>query len=344
MIEEIFAFFVYYICPPLILAIGLICNTSGLVAFANKKLSNVGPCIIYRCLFVSDKIYLVQIIVFYLQYPFFIDPTVISRFSCKLFYYLVYATCLPSPWLLVYISIEKCISIVTPTHRLILKKPLYQYTFIFALYIFSYVFYSYVAVDFDLIQNDNQTLVCNYQSYTGQLIINWMFLIVNTFLPFFTMILINIMLAIFLNIALFQQRANPEIISEKLKKRLERDRIYAKSSFFMNLVFILLNLPLSILLLYPNVLVGNSIYFYFTNYLGFLSYGINFFVILVTNLKFRRSVLKIFRKKKPKKTENIEMTTRQQNPNKRYFDDLILLFMLRFIKKKFYFVEFLDFH
>jgi len=155
-----------------------------------------------------------------------------------------------------------------------------------------------VAIEFDLIQQDNQTVVCSFESYTGQLIINWMFLIASIFLPFFAMILISVMLAIFLTLVSFQQRVNSEVISEKLKKRLERDRMYTKSSFFMNLVFILLNLPVSILLFLPNIV--KSLYFIFTVFLQFLSYGINFFVILVTNLKFRRSILKIIRKKNQK--------------------------------------------
>jgi hypothetical protein len=155
---------------------------------------------------------------------------VISRLSCKLFFYFNYLTCWQSPWLLVYISIEKFISIVSPTHRLILKKPLFQYTYIFVVYTFSCVFYPYVAIEFDLIQQDNQTVVCNFESYTGQLIINWMFLIASIFLPFFAMILISLMLAIFLTLVSFQQRVNSEVISEKLKKRSN----VHKEIFFFN--------------------------------------------------------------------------------------------------------------
>jgi len=266
-IEEIFAYFVEYISAPLILAIGLIGNTLGLIAFFNKKLANVGPCIIYRSLFFTDSFYLVQIIVYYLQYPFFIDLTMISSFSCKIFYYLNYLACLPSPWFLVYISIEKCISIVYPTKRLILKKQLYQYIYIISVYIFS--------------------------------IINWMYSISSVYLPFIAMILISVMLAFFLTMISFQQGADPEIIPEKLKKRLARDRIYTKSSFFMNLVFILLNLPISILYFYPGVLL-NSYLNVFILHLQILSYGISFYIIIIMNTKFRASLWKILRKKKPK--------------------------------------------
>ncbi len=310
MTEEIlpiFAYFVYFISPPLILLIGLTGNTLGVIAFVNKKLSNVGPCIIYLSLFLSDTFYILQLAVFYLQSPFLIDSTVISQFSCKLFYYLNYLGSLPSPWLLVYISIEKCISIIQPKKRFILKKPLYQYTYIFIVYSFGCLFYVYVAVDFDLIQIENKT-VCNYQDYSGQLIINWMYFMASVFLPFLTMILISVTLAIFISIISFQQKANPEIISEKLTKRLARDKMYTKSSFFMNFIFIVLNLPVSILIFYPNVLVGNNILYFSTNYLQFLSYGINFYIIFITNPKFRGSIWKMIRKNQPEGRENLEMT------------------------------------
>jgi len=298
-IEEIFAYFVEYISAPLILAIGLIGNTLGLIAFFNKKLANVGPSIIYRSLFFTDSFYLVQIIVYYLQYPFLIDLTLISSFSCKIFFYLNYLACLPSPWFLVYISIEKCISIVYPTKRLILKKQLYQYIYIISVYIFSGLFYTYLAVEIDLSQQGNYT-ICNVEDYTRQLIINWMYSISSVYLPFIAMILISVMLAFFLTMISFQQGADPEIIPEKLKKRLARDRIYTKSSFFMNLVFILLNLPISILLFYPDVLLNNYILYIFLLHLQFLSYGISLYIIIIMNTKFRASLWKILRKKKPK--------------------------------------------
>ncbi len=108
------------------------------------------------------------------------------------------------------------------------------------------------------------------------------------------------MLAFFLTMISFQQGADPEIIPEKLKKRLARDRIYTKSSFFMNLVFILLNLPISILLFYPDVLLNNYILYIFLLHLQFLSFGISFYIIIIMNTKFRASLWKILRKKKPK--------------------------------------------
>ena len=105
------------------------------------------------------------------------------------------------------------------------------------------------------------------------------------------------MLAFFLTMISFQQGADPEIIPEKLKKRLARDRIYTKSSFFMNLVFILLNLPISILYFYPGVLL-NSYLNVFILHLQILSYGISFYIIIIMNTKFRASLWKILRKKK----------------------------------------------
>jgi len=154
-----------------------------------------------------------------------------------------------------------------------------------------------LAIEYDVSQQGNYT-ICNFKDYTGQLVINWMYSISSVYLPFIAMILISVMLAFFLTMISFQQGADPEIIPEKLKKRLARDRIYTKSSFFMNLVFILLNLPVSILYFYPGVLL-NSYLNVFILHLQILSYGISFYIIIIMNTKFRASLWKILRKKKP---------------------------------------------
>ncbi len=131
-------------------------------------------------------IYVVYVV--YLVYLAYLLCLVTARYSCKIFYYLNCLACLPSPWFLVYISIEKCISIVYPTKRLILKKQLYQYIYIFSVYIFSSLFSAYLAVEIDLSQQGNYT-ICNVEDYTRQLIINWMYSISSVYLPFIAMII-----------------------------------------------------------------------------------------------------------------------------------------------------------
>jgi hypothetical protein len=75
---------------------------------------------------------------------------------------------------------------------------------------------------------------------------------------------------------------------------LKRDIRFAISSLSMNLLFVVLNLPLSVL----NLLTGQSLTsIYLTVYLFYLSYGINFYVILITNSIFRNEVFALIKAK-----------------------------------------------
>ncbi len=85
-------------------------------------------------------------------------------------------------------------------------------------------------------------------------------------------------------------------------KRLKRDIKFAISSFSMNLLFIILNLPLSLM----NLSIGQSLTdVYLTVYLFYFSYGCNFYCMLATNSIFRNEFTSLFiRRKKQNKPIN----------------------------------------
>ena len=119
---EDFRYFVKYIFPIAILAFGLIGNTLGILILCNKDLKNIGPKRTYIYLFSSDSFFLVQIIVTYLQYGYGLNFATLSDFSCKLWNFCNYSFPTISPYLIVYISIERCISITRPAWKFILRK------------------------------------------------------------------------------------------------------------------------------------------------------------------------------------------------------------------------------
>ena len=124
-------FFVYYIFAPVVLGIGLIGNSLGItVLVKSKKLKKIGPILIYKFLFISDTFYLLQIMIIYFGYGFSLDLTILSNLSCQIYIYFNYAFSAFSPWLLVYILIERFISIVHPTKRFMLRKKLNQIIYI----------------------------------------------------------------------------------------------------------------------------------------------------------------------------------------------------------------------
>ena len=82
-----FDFFINYVFAPVILLIGLFGNIMGLIIVGKKKLVKIGPVIIYKCLFVSDNIYLIQIIFTYMPYAFNFDPINLSNIGSSEYKY-----------------------------------------------------------------------------------------------------------------------------------------------------------------------------------------------------------------------------------------------------------------
>ncbi len=83
-------FFVNYILPLIILVMGLIGNTIGMLVVLRKPLKSIGPTHIYCYMFLADSAYLVQIIIIYLENAFNVGLIVFSRFTCKTWMYLSY--------------------------------------------------------------------------------------------------------------------------------------------------------------------------------------------------------------------------------------------------------------
>ncbi len=105
-------FFMNYLFAPIILLVGLFGNTMGLILVGRKHLHKIGPVLIYKCLFITDSIYLIQIIFTYMSYSFNFDSTVLSSIGCKIYNFFSYGLDALSSWCLVYISIEYLRSLI----------------------------------------------------------------------------------------------------------------------------------------------------------------------------------------------------------------------------------------
>ena len=123
--------FVYYVLPIVILAVGLFGNIAGLIVLSDKKMEKLGPLFTYRLLFVFDTLFLFSgILVYFLSKCFDLNLALISDLTCKIYYYYGYSSSLYSPLLLVYISLDRYISIKYYARRMLLKKYKYQYSFV----------------------------------------------------------------------------------------------------------------------------------------------------------------------------------------------------------------------
>ena len=118
-----FDYFTVFVMPPLVIGVGLLGNLCGILVILQKNLLKIGPRDIYFYLFISDTTYLLFIAENYLIYAFSFDITILSKYVCKLYYYLSYTLAAISPWLLSKYSFFNILFVyLTKKSKLFLKS------------------------------------------------------------------------------------------------------------------------------------------------------------------------------------------------------------------------------
>jgi hypothetical protein len=292
--ENVYDLLVNYLFPPFILILGLVGNIFSLILLlSDKDLINIGPKDTYIYLFISDTLFLIQIIEANLQYTYNYDLTIISNLSCKLWYYINYVTCNYSTWLVLYISLDRFISIKYPARRFTLRKTRNQLFAFLVIIIINSILFIPIPFYFDLVENDTITdppsLQCNFYDLNAIYIVSYLDLTFRLLIPFLFMVLITIILIY----TLIESRRR--IITNFLPEQnqtFNKEIKLAVSSICLNLIYILTQAPISFTDLFCTnnclLIVTN-----FTYYLSYLYYGINFYIILLTNTLFRSSFCKL---------------------------------------------------
>jgi hypothetical protein len=288
-----FLYFVKYIFPIAILTFGLIGNTLGIIVFLKKDLKNIGPKRTYIYLFSSDSLFLVQIIVTYLQYGYGLNFATLSDFSCKLWNFCNYSFATVSSYLIVYISMERCVSLIQPAWRFTLRKRKSQLIW-YLFFIFAcMVYYLPAGLYFKIISlSDNGifTTTCDFVDTNAQLLISYMDLIARAIVPFFLMIICSVTLIY----SLFKSRLRvvENFLAEE-NQTFYRELRLSVSSLSLNIIYIATQLPISITIFQAEY-YSNFIY-ELSFYLFYFSYAINFYIILATNSLFRSRFISLFR-------------------------------------------------
>ena len=129
---------------------------------------------------------------------------------------------------------------------------------------------------------------CNFQDQNAVLLISYMDLIIRVLVPFVLMLLMSVLLSY----SLFSSRKRlvENFLAEENETFYKEIRL-AASSICLNIVYIFTQLPISITVFY---LGYSTIAYQFSYYLFYLSYAINFYIILPTNSHFRTGFFKLF--------------------------------------------------
>jgi hypothetical protein len=277
-----FEYFSLYIFPIIILAIGFVGNYLGFKTMQRPKMIEIGPRNTYKYLFISDTIYLVFIIGTYLQYSFNIDPTILSNVICKLWWYIVFSFDSQSSMLLVYISIDRYVSIKIPSFRYFMRKRNNQLIFYIMKLMFNLIYYLPAVYNVKLIRT-NETLICTFNDQYSQQLLSYMDLANLLIFPS-TLILI---FSILLGIEVIKSRSR--ILDNFLKEENEfffKNLSFTISSIVLNIIYLLLVIPISFYSFLPDF---TEIYgFIFSYYLFYLTYSINFYILFISNSLFRK--------------------------------------------------------
>jgi hypothetical protein len=287
-----FRYFVKYIFPIGILVFGLLGNTLGIIVLCNKDLKNIGPKRTYIYLFLSDSFLLVQIIGTYFELARNLYIGTLSDFSCKLWIYCNYSFATISSYLIVYISVERCISITRPAWKFFLRKNKNQLIWFIIVTIACMLYYLPSGLYYKIVPLSDDgpfTINCFFSDAYAQLFISYMDLIARAILPFILMIICSVTLIY----SLFKSRLRvvENFLAEE-NQTIHRELRLAVSSISLNIIYIITQLPLSITMFQTDF---SDFYYELTYYIFYLSYAINFYIILATNSLFRSRFLSLFR-------------------------------------------------
>jgi len=292
---NLFYVFLYYIFPPLILVLGMLGNIIGLSLMKRPGMSYIGPKNIYKYLFAFDIVNLAQIVVNYLQYSFRVDLTILSKFACRIWMYINYSLATPSVMFLLYLSIDRYISIRIPARRFLLRKRNYQLIYCIFILMINLIYYLPLVYTVGIFTVNNTT-VCNYNSVYDQNLISFMDLVNRVCLPTLLIMIFSVLLSI--QVIKSKQRILSNFKHEENKFYFKQIRL-AVSSIFLNITYVSCQLPISIFSFYTDYYLMDE--YMLTYYLYYLSYAINFYVLLFSSSVFKNEfvsfVKTIFSKK-----------------------------------------------
>ena len=272
-----------------IVAIGFLSNMLAFVVFSRKKFEkNTIFTIYFRFLTAFDTLSLLLPLNKYLEYVYNIYISKISDFFCIFRFYILNVISSISGWITVFISLDRLISITSPSRYLIRKNPLFQITIcllivfissaLFSLNINSHIFVSYKNAT-------NKTLItinCLAANYPIFSIIR---LIYSDSLPFLIMIISTCLTLKQLFKSRKRAKSNNTNTDSTIK---QKDRKFAITSIAVNIIFLTLNTPYcltnTIYQFWPNLfdidiynfLVSIFQLIYFSNFASI--FWVNFFV------------------------------------------------------------------
>ncbi len=282
-------YFVFYIEAPLVLTLGLIGNLTGLVMLSVKKDNEIKPKEMFFSLFLFDTLMLISILIYYLKLGFAIDLLIHTSLICKAAMYVLYSLASVSSMILVYILIERLLSVKFPVESNMLRMKLVQFTYLLIMIVFNFIYYLPVPFNYDIVKYKNIT-GCFFINSDKKIMISNLTITHKLLLPSGLMVIFSTLLIY----SIFKSKSRVLTLYSRREIEIFNNDVHLSiMSFVCNCIFIGLNLPFAIVLYFFKDY--SDFLFLFTLNLFYLSYGVNFYLFLIFNSMFRNKFKLLFR-------------------------------------------------
>ena len=281
----------------LLLLFGVSGSVIGTILFSNKKMKKFPARRMYRFLLIIDAIYLTSQIVEDTMNMLGFRLRFLSNIICKIYIYYNFSVGPISAWVLLFISIDRCIIIAFKGFKII-RKPRFQNLMIVLIISYNILFYSPYLVFIELTitqmnetNNTQLSFLCDFTQEYYSKILYMSDLVNSTLIPFLLMFLTSIVLIY----SIIRTRLNIlNLILEQDKKKLRKDIHFAVTILFLDFSFFILNLPICLANYFFIDSVDNILYGVFT-YLFYLSFCINFYILALFNSVFKKELFVFFK-------------------------------------------------
>lgn len=296
-IETAYEYFIYYAFVPIIWIVGLFGNTMGFIVLhrIKMKIKNM-----YQYIFSIDTISLILLSNTYVIETFDLNLVAYSSLVCKVYTYLTYVLGSLSPMILVYILIERYLSIRYPVESNLLRENKLQIGYLVFMFILNSFYYILAPLYYDIryesdLNATSTKAICNIDNKEQRSTLSYFLFINRILLPFGLMITVSILLVI----KITKTNSNVTTFYSKREKLVFKKDVHLSAiSIMICLVFICLNLPLIIVFFYiPSY---SDTLFYLAWYIFLMCYTINFYLFLLTESSFRKRFFSMFQRSKPK--------------------------------------------
>ncbi len=279
-----------YFYGPLTFGLGFFGNIMGIAILIRLKKFRTKKMCIY--LFLADSLYLLLLLIDALAISNGLDIVSVSLNWCRSYRYLNSVCADLSPLLLTYLSLERFIAIKYPTTRIRLQT-LQSYYFVCVI-LFNLIYHSPIIFYIDFVygystlMNANE---CLFASKTNEITYYTMDLVNRVIIPFLFMSTTTLLLIY----TVFRSRKRMITkYSTPNFKNSRRDIKFSVTILLLNLTYITLMLPLCIVNFFP-FYFESDFSICFSYFLFYMSYGVNFYIILISNSLVKKEFLNMLK-------------------------------------------------